>query len=78
MLEDFCANTGIFSGADSLKNYDNIVKNIGTANNFCHSSKCECKLPGATNYNSKWKNHDGTGTETTVALTHNAAGVMKI
>ena len=64
MLEEFCANKGIFSGADSLKNYDNIAENMGLSGNMCHSDTCGCKLPGSAAYKVKFKSHDDTGIET--------------
>ena len=71
MLEDFCNGTGIFSSADSLKNYDNIVKNIGQSGQLCDVSTCGgCQLPGSAAFTVRYKNHDDTGTESTMALTH--------
>lgn len=77
MLEDFCNSTGIFSSADSLKNYDTIYTSLGTNGGFCHSSTCECKLPNNANYDYKYQFHSG-GTETTRTLTHSGSGKMKI
>ncbi len=74
LLTEYCNGTGYFKDASSLTDYDNVIKEINTG--LC--STCTCQLPGAANYDVKYKPHDGT-TETVIsAVTYTANGVKNI
>ena len=83
LLEDYCNNTGYFSGVASLDAYDDIAKNMIAGTGMCSGTgttgQCGCQMPSGATYTAKWRVHNNnSGTTTSGSITHNAAGVTKV